>query len=278
MKTLTLKTLARNARRLASSVTLCALVGCNIAGGEPVDTGSFDTGSFDTGDWTEDTEDRDGDGWTVEEGDCNDANPAINPAATEIPDNSVDENCDGVFGTTDEPDPGTEDLDSDGYPSDVDCDDYDPEVNPGADEIPYDGKDNDCDGIVSNDGDGDGFDHEDFGGEDCDDYDPDVHPRMTEEIDGVDQDCSGNGAEVIMTLAGGDGVTWYVDGDVWYLTEGVHSTTSAFTMASGETMSFCATSSGENSPSFELVESLYASLTSSWTDGNGADCFGVVAD
>ena len=46
-------------------------------------------------------EDRDGDGWTVAQGDCNDCNPSINPGAFDGPDGDVDEhldrNCDGAI-------------------------------------------------------------------------------------------------------------------------------------------------------------------------------------
>ena len=39
--------------------------------------------------------DADGDGFTVETGDCNDANPDVNPDAEEVPLNLLDDNCDG---------------------------------------------------------------------------------------------------------------------------------------------------------------------------------------
>jgi len=88
------------------------------------------------------------------------------------------------------------DVDADGYYGDVDCDDTDPDVNPGAEEICDDGIDNDCDGDTDTydstcyiDGDGDGYnDHVD-----CDDSDPDVNPGA-EEIctDGIDNDCDGD--------------------------------------------------------------------------------------
>ncbi len=41
--------------------------------------------------------DQDVDGYTVCEGDCNDGDPAINPAINEVPGNAVDENCDGLI-------------------------------------------------------------------------------------------------------------------------------------------------------------------------------------
>ncbi|MBO87277.1 MAG: hypothetical protein CL927_18165 [Deltaproteobacteria bacterium] len=41
------------------------------------------------------------------------------------------------------------DADGDGYEAPLDCDDADPEVNPGASEVCGDGIDNDCDGVAS---------------------------------------------------------------------------------------------------------------------------------
>ena len=40
------------------------------------------------------------DGWAAEGGDCDDDDKNINPGASEIDDNDVDENCDGVKGTS----------------------------------------------------------------------------------------------------------------------------------------------------------------------------------
>jgi outer membrane protein OmpA-like peptidoglycan-associated protein len=88
------------------------------------------------------------------------------------------------------PDAAVSDVDGDGYFETTDCDDGDASVYPGAVETPYDGIDQDCDGVDLTDVDGDGYDG--GGGTDCDDTDPAVNPGATEVwYDGVDQDCDG---------------------------------------------------------------------------------------
>ncbi len=78
------------------------------------------------------------------------------------------------------------DADRDGYSTLLDCDDEDPAVNPGAEEIPYNGVDDDCDpDTPDQDLDGDGW-----VSDDCDDGDPAVNPGATEiPYNGVDDDC-----------------------------------------------------------------------------------------
>ena len=100
-------------------------------------------------------------------------------------------------------DTGILDRDSDGWADDQDCDPDDPYTYPGADDIPYDGKDNDCccetegeDAACCGDlvdWDGDGFIAASAGGDDCNDGNPEVYPGAKEICyDGIDQDCAGD--------------------------------------------------------------------------------------
>jgi len=79
------------------------------------------------------------------------------------------------------------DNDGDGHLSNVDCDDNDPNVYPGAEEVWYDGWNSDCAFSSDYDADGDGVLHPSGGGTDCDDQDgsksdpDDCPPEPTEE-------------------------------------------------------------------------------------------------
>jgi hypothetical protein len=137
--------------------------------------------------------DLDNDGFTPEMGDCNDNDESINPDAEDIPEDGIDQDCNGE-------DSSYADLDGDGFSTaDGDCDDDNGDINPDADEIPYDGIDQDCDGEDLTDVDGDGFSPEDG---DCDDNNADVNPDADEiPYDGIDQDCDGED----LTDVDGDG-------------------------------------------------------------------------
>ena len=87
------------------------------------------------------------------------------------------------------------DFDEDGYllegcEGGDDCDDLNPDIHPGAEEL-CNFRDDDCDGIVQEDKDGDRHFDPDFcaDGDDCDDEDPDVYPGAPEVCDGVDNNC-----------------------------------------------------------------------------------------
>lgn len=90
------------------------------------------------------------------------------------------------------------DTDSDGYPDSIDCAPEDPSIHPRANEIPYDGIDQDCSGGDLCDVDLDGYDAEACGGSDCDDDAESTSPAGVDiPGDGIDQDCSGADAELI---------------------------------------------------------------------------------
>ncbi len=103
-------------------------------------------------------------GHTADGTDCDDGDPAVHPGATEACD-GVDDDCDGEVDEAGASGCVTflQDRDEDGYGTETslclcapegaftateggDCDDRDPAVHPGAEEICNDGIDNDCDG------------------------------------------------------------------------------------------------------------------------------------
>ena len=133
--------------------------------------------------------DNDGDGFTEENGDCDDSNAQISPNGTEIV-NELDDDCNGLI------DDGTDfyDDDGDGFSeNDGDCDDTNEQVFPSAIEI-CTGLDNDCNGLVDDetecyDDDQDGFSENDG---DCDDNDFNIYPYAPEDVDGFDNNCDGH--------------------------------------------------------------------------------------
>jgi hypothetical protein len=129
---------------------------------------SFSGGTdCDDGDAGVGTGDSDGDGYdacnTENPNDCDDTDAAINP--------SVDGDADG-FSICDE------------------CDDANADIHPDAEEVYYDGVDQNCDGMSDYDWDMDGYDAMEYddgtgtmvahGGDDCDDADEDLHPADME--------------------------------------------------------------------------------------------------
>ncbi len=94
------------------------------------------------------------------------------------------------------------DDDLDGYFTDVDCDDTNPNIHPDAMEQVYDGLDNDCDPLTLDDDlDQDGFPL----AEDCNDEDAMIFPGAIEIPDnGIDEDCDGGDLVTsLIEVAGG---------------------------------------------------------------------------
>lgn len=184
------------------------------------------------------SEDTDGDGFTVAQGDCNDNNAAINPGATEVC-NGVDDDCDGEIDEAAPLQPltqscysgpantagiglckaGTQTCTGGSFGTCVG------EVTPTTEVC--DGQDNNCDGQTDEgvqttfyrDGDSDGFGNAADSTQactapagfvtdniDCNDANTATHPGATEVCDGLDNDCDGQIDESVQT-------TFYQDSD-----------------------------------------------------------------
>lgn len=130
--------------------------------------------------------DFDGDGYSQDQGDCNDTDKTIFPGADEIFNDGINQDCDDLT------DPVNVDYDGDGYFAQDECNDNDPSIYPGAVEICGDNIDQNCDGsdqLCDIDADQDGY----ISQNDCNDNDSSIYPGA-EEIcgDGIDQSCSGS--------------------------------------------------------------------------------------
>jgi len=227
---------------LGSLLLSLAATACTDKSDEGEDTA--DDTQVDPSQW-----DIDGDG-VPGESDCDDDNNQIYPGAPELC-NGYDDDCDGV---TDED--ATDaitwyvDGDDDGYTDgtasivactapdgyfeatdQVDCNDSNPDINPGAVEA-CNGDDDDCDGEIDEgaadlttwytDADGDGYGDPTTGVEacepedgqvdnadDCNDGSDAANPDADEVCDTVDNDCDGNIDEPDAI----DAATWYADSD-----------------------------------------------------------------
>ncbi len=175
--------------------------------------------------------DEDADGFTPDQGDCNDFNPAVFPGAPEVC-NDTDDDCDGYIDNITDGSRWYDDADGDGYGDEDtavllcespgegwltvggDCDDADATVFPGASEL-CNSTDDDCDGSIDNDPvdgavwypdeDSDGYGDDASAqstcgstagllttGGDCDDTDAAVNPDAEEVCnDRQDNNCDG---------------------------------------------------------------------------------------
>lgn len=164
--------------------------------------------------------DVDQDGYTINQGDCDDTDETIFPGATDIPYDNIDQDCNGSDLT---------DVDGDGFDAvetgGFDCDDEDSSINPDAEETCGDGVDNNCDGDADEgcltfyrDADGDLFGDPNTtivalsppngyvsDSTDCDDTDSTINPGAEEICNGIDDNCDGNEDEGC--------TTYYFDSD-----------------------------------------------------------------
>ena len=218
-----------------SIVLFFGLFGCDLGSSKSVDSAGEEPPS------SSDVEDADGtvldDTGSVPSGDADGATPDdTGSVPSEDADGATPDDTGSLpvdSGTPVEPGDGDTgvsppaDLDSDGVSVEMgDCDDADPSIYPGAEEV-CDGIDNNCDGTVDEgvlltlyvDYDADGFGSDSLTTEacvaegmwvesssDCDDLDPSTYPEAPELCDGFDNDCDGTIDEDVVS-------TLYVDGD-----------------------------------------------------------------
>ena len=182
----------------------------------------------------------------LDDDDCDDGNASIYTGAPEACD-LIDSDCDGSLLDGGEPDSdgdslpdcADDDVDGDGFTSDVDCDDTRSSVYPGATETCATSYDDDCDGDDNDEGavgsstwyadaDGDGYGnpslsrlycdpkgiYNESDNDDCDDGDSSVYPGAPEACDLTDSDCDDSLLDGGEADTDGDGLPDCADDDV----------------------------------------------------------------